>query len=335
LGPKIRFAETAFDFGEVKVGELVKHSFAFTNAGNEVLEISRVRVGCGCTTAGEWDHRVAPGATGTIPVQFNSAGFSGAVSKGVTVVCNDPTQTNVVLQIKGKVWTPISLEPKTLVFNYDAETPTNETKILILRNNLKEAITLGPAVCANSAFQLELKTVEEGREFALAVTLNPSGATGTISGPITFPTSVTEMPILQAQAYAFERQPLLVTPTQISLPEGPLRGPNRPSIMIRNNGTNQLTLSELSLDLPGVECHLKEIQAGRLFSVVVLFPAGFQMAAGAKAELSLRSNHPRFPVIRVPVVQLGRGSTTHAAATGGEGALVSAVASRAASPAPE
>jgi len=66
-GPKIQFAEMVYDFGKVSSGELVKHTFVFTNIGTATLEIKDVRPGCGCTTAGTWDKQVEPGKTGSIP----------------------------------------------------------------------------------------------------------------------------------------------------------------------------------------------------------------------------------------------------------------------------
>src|SRR5712675_3135449 len=73
-GARIAFAATDFNFGKVDSGSLVKHDFVFTNTGDQVLEVTAVRPGCGCTTAGEWDTKVEPGQTGTIPIQFNSSG---------------------------------------------------------------------------------------------------------------------------------------------------------------------------------------------------------------------------------------------------------------------
>src|SRR5216117_834423 len=98
-GPKIEFATPIFDFGKVSSGELVRHDFVFTNTGGAILEITDVRPGCGCTTAGTWDHQVNPGKTGVIPLQFNSANFDGKVTKSATVTCNVPGNSNLVLQI--------------------------------------------------------------------------------------------------------------------------------------------------------------------------------------------------------------------------------------------
>src|SRR5438046_407393 len=57
-GPQIQFATPVFDFGKAKGGEAVKHDFIFTNTGNTLLEITAAQPSCGCTTAGEWSHKV-------------------------------------------------------------------------------------------------------------------------------------------------------------------------------------------------------------------------------------------------------------------------------------
>ena len=79
----------------------MKYTYVFTNAGGATLEVTNVQASCGCTTAGEWTRQVEPGMTGSIPIQFSSVNFSGAVGKSITVTCNDTNQPAVVLQIKG------------------------------------------------------------------------------------------------------------------------------------------------------------------------------------------------------------------------------------------
>src|SRR5207244_9949725 len=89
--PKMVFETPTFDFGRGRAGDPVKHSFIFTNTGEAVLEITAVKPGCGCTTAGEWTKKVEPGKTGTIPIQVNVAATwpSGPITKYITVESND------------------------------------------------------------------------------------------------------------------------------------------------------------------------------------------------------------------------------------------------------
>jgi hypothetical protein len=78
-----------------------------------VVILLTARSGCGCTTAGSWDRQVEPGKTGVIPLQFNSTGFKGTVTKSATVACNDPGQSNAVLLLKSTVWNPFEVMPVT------------------------------------------------------------------------------------------------------------------------------------------------------------------------------------------------------------------------------
>jgi len=64
-----------------------------------------------------------------------------------------------------------------------------------------------------------------------------------------------------------------------------------------------MALSDPVVNAKDVAVELKEPEPGRAFNVAVNFPAGFEVAPGQTAELSVKSNHPDFPVIKVPIVQ--------------------------------
>ena len=96
----------------------------------------------------------------------------------------------------------------------------------------------------------------------------------------------------------------MVTPTQIMLPAGPLAAAMNRAIMIRNSGTNSLVLSDATVNIPGAEVRVQETRPGRLFNVTVNFPAGFEIKPDQKPEVTLKSNHPKFSLIKVPVLQV-------------------------------
>jgi hypothetical protein len=303
VGPVLQFAEPVHDFGKIKSGDVIKHTFAFTNAGTQTLEITDVRPQCGCTTAGDWSRKVEPGQSGTIPIQFNSANFAGTVMKSVTVTCNDPNHLTTTLQIKGTIWKPIDVTPTYVYMNPFIESPSNETRIVRIVSNLEEPIDLSDLHSSNPAFEADLKTVRPGKEFEMQITaLAPFSATP-VSGLVSVKTSSTNMPVINVTASLMPQQALSIIPNQITLPAGPLRTPMRPTVSIRYNGTNLLALSDATVNAQGAEVQLQTIQPGRLFSVVANFPAGFQIPPGEKVAVSLKSNHPQHPVITVPVYQ--------------------------------
>lgn len=303
--PRIQFAETEFDFGKISSGDIVRHDFIFTNTGTAALAVTDVRPGCGCTTVGSWDKAVAPGASGMIPLQFNSTGFGGAVDKAANIICNDPSHSNVVLRLKGTIWRPIEVIPNVVLFNVSSDSQSNETQIVRVLNNQEEAVELSDLQCTNHAFEAELRTVRPGREFELAITAVPPFYSDQVVGIVTLKTTSAKMPTLQVNAFMSVRKPITVFPEQITLPPGPLAATMSVTVSVRNNGTNSLSLSDAAVNYPEVDVRLQERQAGRFFSLMLKLPAGFQVKTGERIQLSMKSNHPRYPVIEVPIVQPG------------------------------
>lgn len=98
----IAFEHTDFDFGVVDDGEKVRHTYKFTNTGNEPLVISSAKGSCGCTVPKWPTEPIPPGGTGNIDVEFDSKGKPGKQTKRVTVTANTvPAQT--FLNITGTV----------------------------------------------------------------------------------------------------------------------------------------------------------------------------------------------------------------------------------------
>lgn len=99
---KIEFVETAFDFGQVKEGEVVEHVYTFNNTGTSPIILSRVSASCGCTTPSYTQTPILPGKSGEIKVSFDSNGQVGKQQKIVTVVSNAENGVTTI-QLKGEV----------------------------------------------------------------------------------------------------------------------------------------------------------------------------------------------------------------------------------------
>ena len=97
--PVISFDKKNWDFGTITDGEVVEHTFRFTNTGTNDLIISNASASCGCTIP-EWPKEpIAPGGKGEIKVEFNSNGKKDMVTKDITILANtNPVKT--ILQIK-------------------------------------------------------------------------------------------------------------------------------------------------------------------------------------------------------------------------------------------
>jgi hypothetical protein len=302
-GPRIQFAEPVFDFGKVQAGQIVTHDYLFTNTGNSALEISDVKSSCGCTAVTNWDRRIEPGKTGTLHVLFNTGGMAGPVTKSLWVISNDREVPAALLEFTATVWKWIDAIPTLATFTFGPDFQTNETRVIRLVNNADQPVTLSTPVCTNRSFKADLKTIKEGKEFELRITVVPPLGPGSVVAPITMDTSSPKMPVVTVNAYAVVQAALTVTPPRILLTP-PLAESQRYVVTIRNSSSHPVTLSAPGINVDGASVQLREVQPGRLFELAVTFPAGFKGRHDQPIEARIESNHQQSPIIKVPVIQL-------------------------------
>lgn len=84
----IEVANTKFDFGKMKEGDKVMHTYIVKNTGTNPLVISNVQVSCGCTAPFFPKEPILPGKEGEVTLEFNSTGKSGHVDKNALIVAN-------------------------------------------------------------------------------------------------------------------------------------------------------------------------------------------------------------------------------------------------------
>jgi hypothetical protein len=302
--PHIQFSEVVHDFGKVKSSDALRHDFIVTNTGTAVLEITDVKPGCGCTTAGTWDKQIQPGQTGKIPLQLNPASFSGLVTKPITVTCNDPAQGTHSLQLKAEIWRPIDVQPNYVHFMSVEEEATNEVKTVRITNRTEEMMNLEAPQSTNPAFKTELKTIQPGKDFELLVTYIGPISNNTPQGSITIKTSSTNMPVINVTAYAMSQPSVVISPAQLSFPAGQVAAGFKHSAFVRNNSNTPLKVTEASVNAEGVNVQVTEPPgaAGRIFSIAISYPADFHPPTGKPLELTVKTSHPKYSVMTVPIV---------------------------------
>jgi hypothetical protein len=100
--PIFVWQDTAFNFGEVKEGEVITHDFHFRNTGTAPLLITNASSTCGCTIPEYPKTPIQPDSAGVVQVAFNTLNRTGAQTKEVTIFANTiPNQT--ILTLTGRV----------------------------------------------------------------------------------------------------------------------------------------------------------------------------------------------------------------------------------------
>jgi len=106
--PTMKFEEVEHDFGTINEGDIVRHTFKFTNEGKTPLVITNAKGSCGCTVPSYPKEPIAPGATSEMVVKFNSNGKPNQQTKTVTVTANTETGTEKI-----KIKASVTPKPKT------------------------------------------------------------------------------------------------------------------------------------------------------------------------------------------------------------------------------
>ena len=101
-GATIEFEKETHDYGTVEYAGNGQCTFEFKNNGNAPLIISNAKGSCGCTVPSWPKEPIAPGATGTITVKYDTK-RPGAINKSVTITSNAVNAPTKVIRIKGTV----------------------------------------------------------------------------------------------------------------------------------------------------------------------------------------------------------------------------------------
>lgn len=102
VGPQIAFEETVFNFDTIMQNSIGEHVFHFTNTGDAPLVISSAFSSCGCVVP-EWPKEpIAPNATSSIKVKYNTS-KTGQFTKAIVVKSNNAKSPKTVLRINGVV----------------------------------------------------------------------------------------------------------------------------------------------------------------------------------------------------------------------------------------
>ena len=101
--PSIAIPYTVYDFGDVKQGELLKHSIEIKNVGKDLLKIKKVKTGCDNLKLSLSKKKIKYKDTAKLNLRLNTKNLLGKQSCIVTVRSNDPRVRVTIITIMANV----------------------------------------------------------------------------------------------------------------------------------------------------------------------------------------------------------------------------------------
>lgn len=110
------FDEFSKDFGAVPRGPTLSHPFRVTNKTRGVVNISSIRVSCGCVSAEAPKGRLAPGESTHILARMDTTRFTGLKSVTIYVQFDQPAFEEIRLTVQAYGRNDFTVTPDTLAF---------------------------------------------------------------------------------------------------------------------------------------------------------------------------------------------------------------------------
>lgn len=174
----IIISEEKWDFGTIKQGREVSHSFFIINNGEAPLEITKIRSSCGCIGYEISSKEIDPGKKARLEITFNSQGRRGKQHKKVYMHFNTPRQPIVTLHITGHIKIPpcpiIQTSPTRWYLGKVNVDASPQKRVVI--TNIGEKALLIKNIETSSGCEAELltqKIVLPGEKRYIDVTLKP------------------------------------------------------------------------------------------------------------------------------------------------------------------
>jgi len=241
-------------------------------------------------------------------LEVRTKGLQGNLQKTARVFTNDPKNPQIIIGLKGKVWAPISLNPR-----YARLTGSVGDKIegvVHVKGEKKEPLIVKLAsVSIPDKVEVKLKETEKGRSYELKVK-NKIQAQGTYIGQVKLTTNYQEKSEIVITISGNIRPPLEVRPKALSFgrmsesraQQSKQSGrPMTRSITVLLNKGNDLKIQKVESDKSLFKVVTKEVKPGRMLQLSVE-PILEKLKKGPNLDrLKIHTNQKHAELLVVPI----------------------------------
>jgi hypothetical protein len=213
------FDELSKDFGSVPRGPLLAHHFRVVNRTQQAVNVSGVRVSCGCVTATAAKTKLEPGEETTIYATMDTTRFVGPKSVTIFVQFDSPNFDEVRLYLQANGRSDFAVSPDTLSFGQvkrGNEATATATVTFYGHNGAKILKALGESNYVQATFTQEKRTDHEV-VYKLTAKLRPDTPVGKWFTDVWLTTDVSTLTKMRVPVTVEVESPLTVSPGFLAL----------------------------------------------------------------------------------------------------------------------
>jgi hypothetical protein len=301
--PRVTCAADVFDFGSVPQHQEIKHAFVIKNDGSAPLEIRNVLPSCSCAAGLPEKKLLQPGEETRIDVVLKTLTFKGPLSKGVSVVTNDPVRPQLSLTMKGDVLPPFYVEPSALQFGKFSKSDPSEPLDFMVVVTAGTPAHITSVNVSNDRITVEPKGEPEKREdgstaYHYAARVRAGADVGLLRESVIVESDFKEMKSLAVPVVADVAGEVQLSERNLNFGSCSAGETKSKELVITKTGEGNLVIEGVAVVPPGAfKTEVIPVEEGRKYRIrVSLLPDG--PAGYHKGSVEIRTNCPGESLIK-------------------------------------
>jgi hypothetical protein len=209
-------SDMTHDFGVVARGAQLKYSFKMTNIWKEPLQITEVKVSCGCLKAEPSTKLLQPSETATLHISMDGRQFAGPKTIKIYVTVGPKYISTATLTVSANARGDVTFSPSELDFAnvHRGQTATKSIEIEYTGSMADWRVT-EIVKNASAPFDLKVEPISPRKGYRIIATMKPEPAAGSFKQDVILKTNDPSSPILTFQIVGNVQAGLAVSPSPI------------------------------------------------------------------------------------------------------------------------
>jgi hypothetical protein len=199
--PRMAVDEPHYDFGSMQRGTMKSHEFVIRNLGKAPLILRNGGTTCKCTLSKVPEAPIPPGGSTAVKLEWSAKSDSGPFRQTATILSNDPTQSQIELQVDGQILAVSGIDPPDFIFDKLAVDEIKSAQVYVMAMLQDELTVTDPQFSdptLRDKFDVKIEPIEKSalpnklakRGYRVTVTTKPGLPVGRFHSWLTIHTNL-------------------------------------------------------------------------------------------------------------------------------------------------